>query len=197
MPTRAAPEAVAVRLGGGRSLSAVFQGVAKLPFGGTEVGAGHRQNGINHPVVPQQRRQRQGFGHGGAGAVQPEKGDHQFLYPVGGADALVEQISRQQQFYLPRGDTGFLQGQLAGPLLKPAFRLFPGFFSEGGVVLNFVEPLCHGALPFLFAAYRGAGQDGGGMVHGKGASAKGDGHRRFSFRRELGWVELLSNRPAP
>ena len=42
------------------------------------------------------RRQRQGFGHGGAGAVKPEEGDARVPDGKGGADALIQQISGEK-----------------------------------------------------------------------------------------------------
>src|SRR5699024_1936361 len=82
-------------LGGGGPLTAVLQRGAVLPLGGTEVGGGHSGGVVAPTPGEEQGGQRQALPHGGAGPIEAQIGIPRPPGGKGGADALVEKVSRQ------------------------------------------------------------------------------------------------------
>ena len=77
------------------------------------MGGGHSDNVVRVSATDSHGGQQKAFSHGGAGSVQAEEGDLLLTGGVGGADALVEQIPRQNIVQILR-----LQLQLAFRLMR-------------------------------------------------------------------------------
>ena len=150
-------------LGGGGALAAVLQRGAVLPLRRAEVGRGHGGGIGAVPAGQQQGGQCQTFSHGGAGAVQSQKGDSALPCCERGADALVEQVARQHEVQIHRVQTGPLQCRVQSQLLHGALRLFPALFPELIVFADMVKTAAQRAFRF-FAAARGAVPQNGGRV---------------------------------
>ena len=126
-------------LGRWGSLAAVAQRIAVLPFcrremGGTD-GAGH----IGVSAVDADSGQKQTLRHGGAGAVQPKKGNAHIPYGEAGADALVQKISGEQSLKVTVVQFCLFQGNFQGGFLHGAFGFLPGFLTERGVGIDVIE----------------------------------------------------------
>ena len=146
------------------TLAAVFQWIAVLPLGGTEVGRSDGTGRLLKSAFHQAGGHQQPFCHGGAGPVQPQKGYIGRPQGKGGADALIEQVPAQNTSQLGRGQMGFGEGPLQGHGHHPAFGLFPGLFSKGVVIADIVKIPGQRAFPLLFAHHRGIGQHPGRVL---------------------------------
>ena len=112
-------------LGGRRPHRAVFERKAVLPFGGAEVGGGHRHRPAHRLGIHQQRGQKHPLGHGRTGAVKPEQRNSGIAQAEGGADALVQQIPREDAVDILIGERRVGKGFVCGQRNHPALRLFP------------------------------------------------------------------------
>jgi len=158
-------------LGGGGSLIAVWNGHPVLPLGGTEVRGGEGGGPVGVPPINQQGRKRKTLTHGGAGTVQAVEGDVEVPQTEGGADALIQQITRQNIIQLGGRQMGLVQCPLQYPLLHGGFSLFPSFFAEKWVTAQLVEIGGQRAGTFQLAADVGKGQDGWRLRQGDGSAA--------------------------
>ena len=120
-------------LGGGRALAAVAQGEAVLPLGGGEVGRAHGRGHLGIAAVDGYPCQEQRLGHGGAGAVESQKGDVGVPDGEAGAHALVEKIAAQQDVDVLIPDSGLALGRLQCQRLHFALCLFPGALAKARV----------------------------------------------------------------
>ena len=158
-------------LGRGGALVAVGHRHPVLPLSGAEVGAGDGGGPAGVAAVDEHGRQRQGFAHGGAGTVQAVEGNAEVPQAEGGADALVQQVSGADIVQVAGLQLGLIQRPLDNLFLHGGFRLFPGLFSEEGIIGQLVKVGGQGALRLLLAADVGVGDDGGGMGKSDGAFA--------------------------
>lgn len=79
-------------LGGGGTLSSIFQRGPVLPFGGAEMGRGHGGGPLAEPAVQHHRGQSQALCHGGTGPVKPEKRHALSANGEGRGDTLIEKV---------------------------------------------------------------------------------------------------------
>ena len=158
-------------LGGGSPLAAIGHRHPVLPLGGAEVGAGKGGGPAGKAAVDEQRRQGQGFSHGGAGAVEAVEGDAKVPEPKGGTNALVQQVSGQDIIQIGGFQPGPVQRPLKNFLLHGGLAFFPGLFPEKGIIGKFVEISGQRAVSLLPSADVGKGQDRGRMGQGDGAFA--------------------------
>ena len=149
-------------LSGGRALIAVLQRHAVLPFCRAEVGGGDGGGIGAVPARQQQRRQRKTFAHGGAGAVQTEKGDSVLPRGKGGADTLVEQIACQQVVQIFGVQSCPFQCRIQRQLLHGAFRFLPAFFTEAVVLAGVIKSTSQRPVQFFPPACGAVTDDHGG-----------------------------------
>lgn len=145
-------------LGGRRPLAAVGNRHPILPLGGAEMGAGLCGGQPGEAAVDQQGGQHQGLPHGGAGAVQPEKGNTEIPQAKGGADALVQQIPRQHAVQIAGLQPRLIQRPLQDLPLHGGLRLFPCFLPEKRVAAQLVKISGQRPLPLHPSADVGEGQ---------------------------------------
>ena len=162
---------------------------AAVPDAGAEVGAGLGSGQTGEAAVDQQGGQGQGFPHGGAGTVQPEKGDAEVPQAEGGADALVQQVPGQHAVQLSRLQSRLVQRPLQNPFLHGRLRLFPGLFSEKGVVAQFVKIFGQRALALHPPADIGEGQHRGRRLQGRRPPPDPFAHGASS----LSWIALIGS----
>ena len=146
-------------MGGGGALVAVGHRHPVLPLSGAEMAGGHGRQPLGESPRNEQGPQGQGFPHGGAGPVEPVKGDVEIPQAEGRADALVEQVPRQHVVQLSRREAPLLQRPAEGDLLHRALRLLPGLLSEKAVLAEIVKISGQGTFPLLLAAHGGVGED--------------------------------------
>ena len=149
-------------LGGGCPLSAVLQGGAVLPLGGTEMGGGHHPGELGEASVDEHGGQGQPLPHGRAGPVKAEEGHVLAPYGEGGADALVQKVPREEVIQVGGCLPRLVQGGGQGHLLHGGLGFLPALFSEGVVLLNMVEAVGQRAVPFFLAHHVGMADDGRG-----------------------------------
>ena len=123
---------------------------------GVQVASGGGQPG--EAAVDQQGGQHQGLPHGGAGAVQSEKGNTKIPQAKGGADALVQQIPRQHAVQIAGLQPRLIQRPLQDLPLHGGLRLFPCFLPEKGVAAQLVKISGQRPLPLHPSADVGEGQ---------------------------------------
>ena len=159
-------------LGGGGALASVLQGGAVLPLRRTEVGGDHHRRPLPEAAVQGHGGQGQTLPHGGAGPVEPEKGDVLPPGGEGGADALVEQVAGKEPVHGGGSLAGLVQRQGEGLLLHGALRLLPGGLPKGVIRADEVEGAGQRALPFLLAHYIGVSGQGGRVGKGHRLTAQ-------------------------
>ena len=136
------------------------------------MGGGQGCGPVGVAAVNQQGRQAQTFPHGGAGAVQPVKGDVEVPQAEGGADALVQQIPRQDIVQVLRRQLRLVKGPLEDGFLHGGLRLLPGLLPEEGVGIDLVKVVRQRALALELPADIGKGENGGGMGQDHGLAAQ-------------------------
>ena len=145
------------------------------------MGGGHCKAAGGEFCVHKHPCQTQTFCHGGAGAVQPEEGQLQLTGGIRRADTLVEQVTRKQKINLFLLDASFLQSKLDCLFLHQRFRLFPGFFAEGGILRQVIEVICQRTFLFLLCTYRRKTHNAGRMVQLDGPAADTNCHLFSSY----------------
>ena len=162
-PKRRQPAAVTVHWA-----AAVFQRLTKLPFGAREVGRGDGGGQVGDACADQQRGEQGGFGHGGAGSIEPEEGAAGGAHAVGRGDALIEQVAGQDEVDLVGGSADLIEGELEGGRLHFAFGLLEGGGAEAFVEGDVGKIGAEGALLFLLADNSAGALEVGGMVEEDG-----------------------------
>lgn len=89
----------------------------------------------------------------------PKNGMPEIAQAKAGADALVEQVAREDILYVRRGELRLLQQLVDGFLLHFALGLLPGRLAELVVVELNVKTAAERTFRLLAAAERGRGED--------------------------------------
>ncbi|MPM86015.1 hypothetical protein SDC9_133098 [bioreactor metagenome] len=122
-------------LGGGCPLVSVGNRHSVLPFCRAVVGGGDGGGLFRKAPVDGHGRQRQRFPHGGAGAVESEKGNVEVPQAKRGSDALIQKVPRKNIIQIAGVQLRLIQGGLHHLLLHAGLGLFPGFFPEKRVLV--------------------------------------------------------------
>ncbi len=137
-------------LRGGWALGAKFEGIAVLALGGAEMAAGRADHGGGVFAVQKHASQAQAFGHGGTGAIKPDKGDPQLPRGKGGGDDLVEQIAAEKKLYVFGLKAALLDGPADGIQIEAFFRQLKGVLTIELVLGNVVKQLSQRPLALFF-----------------------------------------------
>ena len=126
----------------------------------------------------EQGGQGQALPHGGAGPIEAQIGHPRPPGGKGGADALVQQVPRQEKVQLLGLQLGPFQRRLQGHLLHGGLRHLPAGLLEGVVFTGVVKKAAQGAL-FLLAA------SGAAVAHDDGGTGELIGLGRAGHRQRL------------
>ena len=148
-------------LGGGGTLSSIFQRGPVLPFGGAEMGRGHGGGPLAEPAVQHHRGQSQALCHGGTGPVKPEKRHALSANGEGRGDTLIEKVPGKNKVQSGGRLLGLIQSVLERQLLHGALRLLPTGLAEGIVLVDQIKGGAQRSLALFFAHHVGVAGDGG------------------------------------